>query len=160
MSAQSVALRILTEGDHKAFRRHWGDLFPHLAAAAPKNDAEAEVSMHYARTISENVGVGLRQYSHRWLTEQNYPSGLPDELRPSAEQVCPRVAAAVGLTVGTKPYSPLIREAMEHAVLDAEADGRLNDDAFVRSRIQEARTKSIRQLFGSAGLPPMKGQKR
>jgi hypothetical protein len=42
----------------------------------------------------------------------------------------------------------LIRGAMEHAVLEAEGDGKLLDDAHVRRRMQEARAKAKRQLFG------------
>lgn len=159
MSAQSVARRILEEGDHKAFRRHWPDLFPHLADKAPKSDADAEFSLHYARTITAGLKLDLRAWSHRWLCERNYPSGLPDDLKPSAERLYPRVAAAVGITVGDKPYSPLIRQAMENAVLEAEADGRLEDSDFVRGRIQAERRRTIRELFGSISVPKLEGKK-
>jgi hypothetical protein len=155
-----AALRILMEADFRALRRHWADLFPHAAEHGPKSDKDAEFSLHYARTITKNVPLGMRQYSHRFLEERGLPSGLPDELKPTAERIEPRVVAAVGITVGTKPYSPLIRRSMENAVLEAEADGRLEDDEFVRGRIQEARSKTIKELFGSVAIPKLEGMKK
>jgi hypothetical protein len=41
-----------------------------------------------------------------------------------------------------------IRGAMEDAVLEAEADGRLTDAPFVKGRMMEARAKARKILFG------------
>jgi hypothetical protein len=156
MSASAVARRVLAHGDHREFRRHWGDIFPHLADKGPRTDEEAEPQFHFARTLSGVVELKRRAWSHRWLLERGLPSGLPDRLRPSAEQMCPRIAPAVGIAVQATspliaPAVGLIRRAMENAVLDAAAEGRLEDSGFVKARMEEARTAKVRELFGNIG---------
>jgi hypothetical protein len=41
-----------------------------------------------------------------------------------------------------------IRKVMEQAVLEADADGRLTDSPFVKLRVEEARAKERKKLFG------------
>lgn len=148
----SVAMRecLETANAHDA-RELWAKAAPHLPQ--PKDDAEALKTIHYARTVSEAISDSLRCYSHCWLLDHGLPSGLPDRLKAKAEQVYPRIASAVGLAVrmrdvGEAPAGIEIRKAMEHAVLEAEADGRLTDSPFVKRRVEEARAKERRKLFG------------
>lgn len=62
-------------------------------------------------------------------------------------------ASAVG--IGVKASSPLmqpvadaVRKAMEGAVLEANADQKLNDVPFVRARMREARERVYKDLVG------------
>ena len=140
----------LEAGDFRQLRRISEKAEPHL----PKlTDGQAEVVMHDARTRTKSVALAKRLWSHRWLSERGHQSGLPDRLRPSADQVCPRIASAVGIAVKTTsaiiaPAAEAIRHEMELAVKEADADGRLEDSAFVHARILEARQRALRQLLG------------
>jgi hypothetical protein len=134
---------VLRDCDVQAARALWG----------AADDAQALVMIHLARTAASSMPVDLRAYSHRWLVDRGLPSKLPDRLKPKAERLYPRVAAAVGISViaqreAYKPASVEIRQAMEHAVLEAEADGRLTDTAFVRTRLLAAGHKVRKKLFG------------
>lgn len=129
----------------------WRKACPHLPPA--KDDAEALKTIHYARTISGSIRDSLRCYSHRWLEERGLPSGLPDCLKPKADRLYPRIASSVGLAVRMRnpeeaPAGIEIRKAMEYAVLEAEADGKLTDSPFVKCRVEEARAKERKALFG------------
>lgn len=131
----------------------WSQLAPHLPQ--PKTDDEAEAIMHLARTETWSIPLRPRAYSHRWLLERGLPSRLPDRLKPRAERLYPQVVEGVGISLNTnkewlKPAIPIIRGAMEDAVSEAYADGRTNPD-FVRTRMQEARSKATLQLFGRIG---------
>ena len=104
--------------------------------------------LHHARTQAASMPLNLRAYSHRWLLDHGYPSGLPDELKPRAERIYPRVASAVGISVNVrsafmKPVAEALRGAMSDAVMDAYADGK-TDPAFVSARMREAREKIMR----------------
>jgi hypothetical protein len=132
-------------------RELWAKAAPHLPQ--PKDDAEALRTIHYARTVSESISDTLRCYSHCWLLDHGLPSGLPDRLKTKAEQVYPRIASAVGLAVRMRNPEEAsagieIRKAMEYAVHEAEADGRLTDSPFVKLRVEEARAKERKALFG------------
>jgi hypothetical protein len=147
--------RCLETLDVSAARKVWGALSPHIPA--PAKDADMLTMLHMARTQSDAIGFKLRAYSHRWLTERGYPSQLPDHLKPSAERLYPKVAHAVGISYNfrdeaLKPAADMIRGAMEGAVMDADADGRLTDSPFVKARMYEARDKERRALFGRIGL--------
>jgi hypothetical protein len=135
--------------------RLWAHAFPHLPP--PENDDGMLTMMHLARTQSESLPFKLRAYSHQWLCERDLPSQLPDHLKPSAERIYPRVAHAVGISYNfrdeaLKPAADMIRGAMEGAVMDADADGKLTDSPFVKARMYEARDKERRALFGRIGL--------
>lgn len=148
----SDAMRTCLEtADVHTARELWAKAAPHLPQ--PKDDVEALKTIHYARTVSEAISVPLRCYSHSWLTERGLPSGLPDHLKQRAERVYPRIASAVGLAVRMRnpeeaPAGVEIRKAMEYAVLEAEADRRLVDSPFVKRRIEEARARERKALFG------------
>jgi hypothetical protein len=150
MGAREEFRAALVDGDVRKVRRIARHLEPHLPE--PSRD-EAEQMMHRARTEAESIPLKQRAWSHRWLCERGLPSGLPMNLRPKAEQMFPRVQLGVGLAVkASKPElrgaAILIRGAMEDVVRDADASGRLGDAAFVKARIEEARTKEQRALFG------------
>lgn len=140
----------LEAGDLATLCGLWAKASPHLPQ--PKSEAEAEIVMHRARTESRAVSLRARAWSHRWLTERQLPSGLPDELRPKAERLCPIVVEGVGIAVMAR--SPLFRsvaaemqQAMSDAVADAYASGR-KDPAFVSARIKEARERTAKALLG------------
>lgn len=142
----------LEAGDVVLIRRMWSAFMPHLPQ--PQTQAEAEAFMHHARTQAESITFRARAWSHRWLTERDIPSGLPDRLRPSAERVYPRVVEGVGISVNTRseylrPAMVEVRRSMEDAVADCYANGDTAPE-LVRARMGEAREGTMRRLFGSA----------
>jgi hypothetical protein len=143
----------LEAGDIKRVRKASAIVFSHLPQ--PTSDTEAEASMHLARTQMDVIPLEARAWSHCWLTERDLPSQLPDELKPSAERMYPRVVeavlvAATARTDFMKPAAKIIQAAMSDAVEDCYADGK-RDPAFVRARMQEARGRTIKSLFGNLG---------
>jgi hypothetical protein len=147
-----MAFRDLLEaGDVASLRRYWAEKAPNMPQ--PKNAGEAEIVMHRARTEAESVAFRHRAYSHAWLCERSLPSGLPDRLKPSAEKLYPVVKTGVMISVNFKsawmrPAAGEVHGAMAAAVLEAEADGRLEDAAHVSARMRMAREKTLRALFG------------
>lgn len=141
-------------GDVKQLQRIAAVQEPHLPQMT---DAQAERVMHDARTRAKSIPFRLRAWSHRWLVERGFDSGLPDHLRPKAEQVHPTPAYAVGIALGSS--NPLLRAAMveirpkmEAAVLEAEADGKLLDADYVRARLLETKHQSMMALFGRLSI--------
>lgn len=111
----------------------------------PKNYDEAEVLVHHARTQLRDIPLRSRAYSHAWLTERNMPSGLPDELKPHAERLYPRIVDGVGISVKAtaehrREEALALRSAMSDAVAEAYADGR-REPEYVRRRMAEARDR-------------------
>jgi len=147
--------QVLRDGDHRRLRKGWSELFPHLPG--PQSDEDAEIVLHHARTQNPRIEFKLRAWSHRWLAERDIPSGLPDELKPKAERLYPVVVSAVFVSANSnspalRPVAKMVQDAMSDAVLEAEADGKLLDTPFVRTRIQEARAKTFKQLLGTTGV--------
>lgn len=150
MSAQDQFRQALEDGDVAILRGLWPQLMPHLPQ--PKTAADAEISMHMARTSADSVTIKGRCYSHRWLEERNLPSLLPDYLKPEVDRHYPRVVEAVGISVNfrspfLKPAAIQVQGAMSDAVEDAYAEGR-TDPEFVRARMAEAKQREVRRLFG------------
>lgn len=142
--------RCLVECDVAGVRKLWAEAAPRLHQ--PSTDHEVLATLHHARTQVSDIPLKLRAYSHRWLTDHGYPSGLPDELRPKAERIYPMIVEAVGIAVrgksdASRPIAKLIEQAMSDAVAEAYADGR-TDVAFVKARMAEARARTIDKLFG------------
>lgn len=134
---------LLERGDPKALRAAWKRAAPHLPQ--PKSDAEAEITMHMARSASVLMPMKLRHYSHAWLLERNLPSQLPPEDQPV-------VAEAVGISVNFKsailmPAATEVRKSMEYAVEDCYANGD-RDVATVQAQMAQARNRTMRALFG------------
>lgn len=143
--------RCLEECDIDGVRKLWAHVSPHLPQ--PTSHADTLVIIHRARTQTNSIALNLRAYSHRWLLDQGYSSGLPDELKPSAERLYPKVTGAVGLSINVgspwlKPIVPIVRGAMQDAVLEAEADGKLDDASHVKRRMMEAREYTMKKLIG------------
>lgn len=149
MSAMSFR-NLLTSGDVEGLRAFWRNASPHLPQ--PETREQAEIVMHRARTEAESVPLKKRAYSHRWLCDRGLPSGLPDNLKPRAERIYPRVVEAVGISVNArsemlKPLAREVERAMADAVEEAYADGR-TDPGFIRARMAEVKTRTWRQLMG------------
>lgn len=142
---------LLEQGDVQGLRGLWEVAMPHLPQ--PKSYAEAEKVMHITRTQMETLPLRPRAYSHRWLTERNLPSYLPDELKPKAERMYPVVVEGVGIFIKPssneylRPAQLEVQRSMEHAVADAYAEGR-TDPEFVKRQMADAKDKTMRALFG------------
>ena len=141
--------RYLEAGDVSGVRHLWQHEFPHLPQ--PQDDEEALVVLHMARTLSDSMTLKLKAYSHRWLLDHGFPSQLPDELKPLAERIYPKVVTAVGLSVNTesellKPVMAEVQKAMEGAVLEAYGDGKEGDIPHIRKRMKEARERAVKAL--------------
>ena len=141
---------LLEAGDVVGLMAFWAEVMPGMPQV--KGYQEAETAMHMARTSAESVSLKARAYSHRWLTERDLPSQLPDEIKPRAERMYPVVVDAVGISVGsmsalTELATAPVQRAMEAAVEEAYADNR-RDPEFVTVRMNEARDREIKALFG------------
>lgn len=114
----------------------------------PETRFDALVALHLARTTARSIPIRLRAYSHRWLLDRNYPSQLPDRLKPRAERLYPQAIGAVGISVNSKypVVQAAIQNAMSNAVLEAYADGHQDDPEVVKARMQEARSRERRGL--------------
>ena len=142
--------RCLEECDVATVRKLWIHVAPEMPQ--PKSDGEALAIIHHARTQCEIVTFPKRAYSHCWLKDHGLPSALPDQLKPKAERMYPRIVSAVGIACGStskdmKPVVDLVQRAMEDAVSSYYADG-VTDPDKVKLGMQEARKKTIKQLLG------------
>ena len=151
MDSAAALKQCLEEMDVNALRSLW-----HLVAPdspQPETDFEAMATMHMARTKMKILTKRQRYYSHRWVLDHNCISLLPDEEKPLAERMYPQIKRSVGISVNSGssligPAIPIIRSAMENAVLEAYGDGRGDDIPFVKERMAQARTKAVKLLFG------------
>lgn len=147
----SAAFRqCLIDVDISTMRKLHAYVSPHLPPAG--TDEEIEISIHHARTLTGSIGFQLRAYSHAWLAERALPSGLPDDLKPRAERLYPRVVSAVGISVNflsaeMKPVEIAVRSAMEDAVCEVHADGKILDTPLVKQRMEEARKRVFKELM-------------
>jgi hypothetical protein len=135
----------LVDLDVHIARRLWVRVCEHLPQ--PQNDNEMLVMLHHARTQAESIDLRMRAYSHAWLCERSLPSGLPDELKPAAERIYPKIVSAVGVAV--KPFTDtpsaieLAKETervMSEAVAECYADG-VTDPEVIRARMREAQDR-------------------
>ena len=150
----ALAFRNLLEtGDVDGCRAYFAANAGHLPQVETRE--QAEIVMHRARTEAASVSLKARAYSHRWLCERRLPSGLPDALKPQADRLYPERKVSVGISVNffnyswMRPAEIIVRGAMEDAVLDAEAHGRIEDSAFVSARMKEAKDRAMLWLFGT-----------
>ena len=141
--------RYLVECDIPGVKRLWAHVAPHLPQ--PENDYIALATIHRARTEAESIPFGLRAYSHRWLLDHELPSGLPEHLKPKAEQMTAKIVSAVGISVNSsefmRPIAALVQSAMETVVEEAYADND-TDPALIRARMDEAKRHTIKKLLG------------
>lgn len=150
MNLPDVMRRALEDHDVVTCQRLWRQIAPRMPQ--PKNEADACMIMHHACTQANNVRFRSRAYSHRWLIDNGYPSGLPDYLRPRAERMYPKIVDAIGIACGVsssamKPLVPIIQGAMENVVLEHYADG-IKDPDIIKPRMLEARRNAIKKLIG------------
>lgn len=144
---------MLEAGDIEGLRSFWCGAAPGMPQ--PETYEQAEIVMHMARTSADSIGFKKRAYSHRWLTERDQRSQLPESLKPRAEQLFPVVVEAVGISVNFRseymaPAAALVRGAMEHSVKNTFADGQ-RDPVIVRALMFEAKNREMRALFGRVG---------
>ena len=135
--------RCLIELDVVGICDLWFHVSPHLPQ--PKNNEEALIMMHYARTETQSIPVRLRCYSHAWLCERGLPSNLPDQLKPKASRLYPHKVKAVGIAV--KAISAegalrarIIERVMSDAVMECYADG-VTDPQIIKARMDAARLR-------------------
>lgn len=150
MSLPEHFRQCMVELDINLARKLWKHIAPNMPQ--PGNDADVLATMHMARTQMRTIAFKLRAYSHRWCVDNGFPSALPDELKPKAERIYPRIVDGVGIACKamspvTAPVLHLVRREMENAVLEAYADRR-TEPSFVKGRMMEARAKAKRKLLG------------
>lgn len=142
--------RALEECDIVTIRKLWVHVAPGLMQLG--TDFEVLATIHHARTQAASIALKQRAWSHRWLLDHDMPSGLPDELKPRAERLYPKVVDAVGISVNVRAArdSPRMRQlaleirgAMENAVAEAYADHQ-TEPTFVLARMREARIKVLK----------------
>ena len=155
MSHAGQFRQAMEDGDHLQLWRIWAEAMPHLPA--PKTEEQAEIVMHRARTEAESMPLAKRAWSHAWLSDRGLQSGLPDELKPAAEQMRPRVVSAVGIAVRVpeifRPVGYAVQLAMAEAVEDLHADGAdLSDRPLVHGRMFAAREDTLQRLLGTSSL--------
>ena len=143
--------RCLRDCDVTAIRKLWRHIAPDMPQ--PRDDKEALGEIHYARTMVDSMPFKLRAYSHAWLVNNGWPTGLPDHLKPKAQRIYPTIKPAVGIAIGSvsslvAPAIPIIRGCMENAVMECYADGKIEDALLVRNKMDEAKTSAMRKLFG------------
>ena len=146
--------RCLEECDIISIRKLWKYISPNLPQ--PSTDQDALISIHIARTQSSLIPFKKKAYSHKWLLERNFPSMLPDDLRPKAERMYPRDVEGVGISINTtssvlRPALSIIRKSMEDAVQECYNDSK-TDVVFVKKRMKEARDRVIKKLLGDRTL--------
>lgn len=148
--------RCLLELDVVGHRRLHRHLYPHHDQ--PTTDREALATMHLARTMDGTIPLKARAYSHRWLLDNGLPSPLPDNLKPMADRLYPRVAEAVIVSAMArseifKPAAPLIQGAMVAVAEDTFATDKKVDHIKLRADLREARAVAINRLFGPVLAP-------
>jgi hypothetical protein len=119
----------------------WFQVAP--GAPQPKNNDEALITLHYARTQAESIPDKLRCYSHAWLSERGMPSGLPGRLKPKAARLYPHKVEAVGVavkarTAASEPIARAMEKAMSDAVAACYANGE-RDPEVIAARMAAAR---------------------
>lgn len=140
----------LEDLDIPLVRKLWAHVMPNMPQ--PDTERKALHAAHYARTLMP-IEFTLRAYSHSWLLDNGFPSGLPDELRPRAQRIYPVAVGVVGIAcIGTseigRAVAPQIQKAMSNAVLEAYADGHAKQPHIVKARMMEGRRYAVQKLLG------------
>lgn len=126
-------------------------LWAHVAPNMPKpaNEDDALICIHIARTATERLPFRFRAYSHSWLTERNLRSLLPDELKPRAERMYPRIVSAVGICVATfgnkkTDYHHYVSTQLCNLVADLYSDG-IEEPGIIKARMKELHDRLRKQ---------------
>jgi hypothetical protein len=143
--------RCLVDCDVSTILKLWKHVFPSMPA--PETDEDALICIHMTRTATERLPFRFRAYSHRWLEErgvtQKCRSLLPDELKPKAERMYPRIVSAVGVCVASMgnrktDYHHAVSTEMCHRIEDLYADG-IEDPVIVKANLKEIHDRMRRQ---------------
>lgn len=139
----------LAEGNYMDMWQLMIVAFP--GAPAPKTPEQAEIIMHRIRTETESISNRLRCYSDCWLVERNYPSALPDKLKPLSMRLYPRVVDGVGIAVRMpKIFQEIgiqVQASMEGAVEELAADRKdLSDRPLVHGLMFERRRHTLKSF--------------
>lgn len=144
--------RCLVDCDVQGAMKIWVHVFPNMPL--PGNEEETLMVIHMTRTATERLPFRFRAYSHRWLMERqaNNPairSLLPDDLKPRAERMYPRVVSAVGICVATfgnkkTDYHHHVSTKLCELVADMYADG-IEDPVVIKARMKELHDKLRKQ---------------
>ena len=150
MVGDTTFRQLLEDGDVNGLRRHWASFLPGMPQ--PETFEQAQITMHLARTASTSVAFRFRAYSHRWLEERGLPSQLPDNLKPKAERIYPRVVEGVVVSVNFRSAylqtaADEVRASINDAIEDCYAE-RKTDAVFVRRQMDAARHRTMKALFG------------
>lgn len=145
-----IARRAIADLDVETTRRHWASMFPGQPLG---DDRQILAMLHLSRTTLPGVADRLRFYSHRWLVDHGLPSFLPDRLKARAEREYPVTVTGVGIAVKFRspllqPIGAKVEAAMADAVLEAQADGMLDDVEHVRRRMAQAKAETMGKLIG------------
>ncbi len=143
---QAEFRRCLIDLDVEGSRKLWAKVAPHLMQ--PTDASQVLFTLHYARTQTRSIASRLRYYSHRWLCDNGFPSGLPDELKPLAERMFPKIVTAVGIAVKSMsaagaPLAKMVQQVMSDAVAEAYADG-ITEPCIVKERMASAFSRALR----------------
>lgn len=113
--------RCLVDCDIPGIIKLWKHVSPNMPC--PETDEDALICIHMTRTATERLPFRFRAYSHRWLTERMLRSLLPDDLKPKAERLYPRIVSAVGICVsGLNNRKSGYHHAVNKALCDLVAD--------------------------------------
>ena len=150
MGAREQFIQLLEAGDVEGCRKAWHHAQPRMPQ--PETAEEAEMVMHLTRSGTSAVSFAARAYSHAWLTERGLPSQLPDDLKPKAEQMHPRVVEMIGVAVmsssdAMKPVAKEVEKAMVDAVAICQHDG-VKDPELVQAVMQDAKDRTLKKLLG------------
>ena len=139
--------RCLVDCDIPAIRHLWNHISPQIPV--PEDDGDVLIQIHLARTATERIPFRFRAYSHSWLTERKIRSLLPDNLRPRAERMYPRIVSAVGICVASlsnrkTDYHHAVSTAMGDVVENFYADG-IEDPVRIKAAMKEVHDKLRKQ---------------
>ena len=141
--------RCLVDCDKEGIRKIWKHVAPNMPI--PENDDDTLVCIHITRTATERLPFRFRAYSHSWLRERFpvNPSLLPEDLKPRAERMYPRIVSAVGICVasfGNKKtdYHHHVSTKLCELVADMYADG-IEDPVLIKARMKELHDRLRRE---------------
>lgn len=139
--------RCLVDCDVETIRKLWKHVYPSMPL--PETHEDTVVCIHMTRTATQRLPFRFRAYSHRWLEERNMRSLLPDDLKPKAERMYPRIVSAVGICVATlgnrkTDYHHHVSTALCNLVADLYADG-IEDPAIIKPRMKELHDRLRKQ---------------
>lgn len=150
MDIAAAFKRCLEQLDVEGIRKLWRHVSPHLHQ--PATEHETLATLHRARTQCRAIGLRLRAYSHKWLLDHGYGSGLPDELKPVAERIYPRKVEGVGVAVRMpKAFAAAgeeIQREMNVVILDEYNSKPVVNPSKLHLGMLEARDRTKRALFG------------